>query len=109
MTPGDIALAATTVFLVVFFALAEARQSRRSIPGRFAGVLEPAIPGSEILACDARVTLDDGRKIVARVSGCVLCQARFRIGDRVRVRRFEGGYVLAASGHRPGGACEGRA
>ena len=85
-------LAATTVFLVFFFAVAEIQQRKKSIPATFQGLLPEEVPGGGFLARTALVDLEDGRRVKAVLAGCVLCQSRFRRGDRLHVRKWNDAY-----------------
>ena len=94
-TAMDWLYAATTVFLVGFFVVAEIVRSRRAVRGRFRAFLPDESPAAAMLYRKALVDLPDGESVCAVLGGCVLCQGDYRAGDPVQLNHIGGRYEVA--------------
>ncbi len=94
MEISDILLAGTSIFLVLFFMSLELIQGKKCFSGTLSSFVEDDLPIQGALIKKAVVDLSDGRRVMAEMSGCVLCQGRFLPGDPVRVQKIGNRFMV---------------
>ncbi len=85
---------ATVLFLVIVFAIAEIYRCRRAMRGTILALNEPGALVALLPVVNVEVRLENGQKVTAGLSSCVLCLGRLNVGDQVRVRSTREGWVV---------------
>ncbi len=84
----------TTLFLIGFFAFVQVYCLVKSHRGRIQQVDASPMDQFDLLPHSVFVQLENGEKVQAQASACVLCMGRFNQGDRVHVLENNGQYTI---------------
>ena len=91
---SDIVLGMTTIFLVCFFLITELARQRGRLSGKIVAFSRENLPFQGIGGGKMLVEMEDGKKVWAEASGCVLCQGNFKLGDSVKLVPASDGYRI---------------
>ena len=90
----------TLCFLIFVFLAVEFYVAKRGLDGKVIAFADEN-PLTKFADRKLRVRLSNGAEVVAAVSGCTSCMARFVPGDPVVLVRHSGGYTVTVPWLKP--------
>ncbi len=90
----------TSLILVVGYIALEISRGFLARSGTVVKLIESKIPIASILEREMEVTLDNGERIIAKATGCSLCQSAFAPGVRVCVLKDKRGWLISSTNRK---------
>lgn len=87
----------SAAILIIAYIALEVYHGLTQRAGTVVRMLDDGMPFSGMLGCQMEIELDNGSRVNATASGCVLCQNSIRPGARVFLLKCKNDWIISSS------------